>query len=150
MMMTSKDVSAIEAPVRSYSRGAANAAFQCNRDIHVVTSSACAARRGRYICRISNYTKANKQKRHKHLHRADGFAEPLDVINAIVDEAENGDQQRHQTQDMKPAPEVKFTITAPCRKAIDDEGNDHIDHDQNRPEGLAERAAGGVIPVRQQ
>src|SRR5580698_7875465 len=92
----------------------------------------------------------NQPKRHEHLHRADDFPEPLDVMNAVVDKAENRDQQRNETQDLKPALEVTFTIAAPRRKAIEDDGYDHIDHDQNRPEGLAEPAAGGVIPVWQQ
>ena len=59
-------------------------------------------------------------ERREHLHRADGFPEPLDVMNAVVDEAENRDQQRHQTQDTKPALEVTFTIAAPRRKAINE------------------------------
>ena len=59
-------------------------------------------------------------ERREHLHRADGFAEPLDVMNAVVDEAENGDQQRDQAQDAKPALEVTFAIAAPRRNAIEE------------------------------
>src|ERR1700723_895191 len=120
MMMTSKDVSAIEAPVRSCSRGAANAAFS------VQSRYSCGDKLGmRGLSRQIHMQdqplyQGNHPKRHEHLHRTAGFPEPLGVMNAGVAEAENGDQQRHEAQDAKPALEVTLTIAAPSRKAIED------------------------------
>src|ERR1700727_1197427 len=90
----------------------------------------------------------NQPKRHEHLHRADDFPKPLDVMNAVVDEAENRGEQRNQTQDMKPALEMTGTIIAPRPKAIEDDGYDHIARNQKCPDGFAEPPAGSVIPVR--
>src|SRR5271155_2547306 len=98
MMMTSKDVSAIEAPVRSCSHGAANAAFSMQSRYSCGDELGMRGPPRQIHMQDQPLYQGNQPKRHEHLHRADGFPKPLDLMSAVVDEAENRDQQRNQTQ----------------------------------------------------
>ena len=52
----------------------------------------------------------NRPQRHEHLNRANGFPQPVDAINAIVDDAEHDDQKRRQQQNGKRAFQMVFSV----------------------------------------
>jgi hypothetical protein len=69
-------------------------------------------------------------QRHEHLHHVHGFAQPLHVMDAIVDDAEHHDQERHQKQNIERALQVPLAVAAPESQTVEHHTEDHINRGQ--------------------